>query len=171
MATPEFKISRTFDAPLALVWDVYSQEQHLRHWWGPKGFEWVSGRLDFRPGGIFHYGMRAPNGHMMWGKFNYREIVPLRKIVFTNSFSDEAGMTTRAPFAANFPLEVLNTILFSEKDGRTTLDMTGAPINASADEIAFFESMFPSMQQGFTGTLDQLASYLAGLEKMRPSRE
>ena len=164
MSNPEFKLSLTFDAPLWLVWDVYSQEKHLRNWWGPKGFEWVSGRLDFRPGGIFHYGMRAPTGDIMWGKFNYREIVPMKKIVFTNSFSDEAGMTTRAPFAASFPLEVMNTILFSERDGKTTLDMTGTPFNASEDENAFFQSMFPSMNQGFTGTLNQLEDYLKGAQ-------
>jgi uncharacterized protein YndB with AHSA1/START domain len=104
--------------------------------------------------------MKAPTGQMMWGKFNYREIVPMQKIVFTNSFSDEAGMTARAPFAANFPLEVMNTVLFSEKDGKTTLDMTGTPFNANGDERAFFESMFPSMNQGFTGTLNQLEDYL-----------
>lgn len=161
MSDPVFKISRTFDAPLALVWAVYSQKEHLAKWWGPKGFEWISGRLDFRPGGIFHYGMKSPTGQMMWGKFNYREIVPMQKIVFTNSFSDEAGMTTRAPFAANFPMEVMNTVLFSENDGKTALDMTGTPFNASDDEKAFFESMFPSMQQGFTGTLNQLEDYLA----------
>ena len=164
MSNPEFKLARTFDAPLSLVWDVYSQEKHLRNWWGPKGFEWVSGRLDFRPGGIFHYGMRAPTGDIMWGKFNYREIVPMKKIVFTNSFSDEAGMTTRAPFAESFPLEVMNTILFTERDGKTTLDMTGTPFNASEDENAFFQSMFPSMNQGFTGTLNQLEDYLKGAQ-------
>jgi uncharacterized protein YndB with AHSA1/START domain len=160
MSDPALKISRTFNAPLSLVWEVYSQKEHLAKWWGPKGFEWVSGRLDFRPGGIFHYGMKSPAGQMMWGKFNYREIVPMKKIVFTNSFSDEAGMTTRAPFAANFPLEVLNTVEFSEKAGKTTLHMTGTPYNASEEEKAFFQSMFPSMQQGFTGTLDQLDAYL-----------
>jgi uncharacterized protein YndB with AHSA1/START domain len=160
MSDPVFKISRTLDAPLSLVWEVYSQKEHLAKWWGPKGFEWVSGGLDFRPGGVFHYGMKAPTGHMMWGKFNYREIVPMKKIVFTNSFSDEAGITTRAPFAANFPLEVMNTVLFSEQDGKTTLDMTGTPFNASEDEKAFFESMFPSMNQGFNGTFIQLEEYL-----------
>ena len=160
MADPVFTITRTFDAPLSLVWKVYSEKEHLAKWWGPKGFEWVSGRLDFRPGGIFHYAMRSPDGHLMWGKFNYREIVPMKKVVFTNSFSDEAGMTTRAPFAANFPMEVLNNVEFSEKDGKTTLHMTGTPFNASDCEKTFFQSMFPSMNQGFKGTLDQLDDYL-----------
>ena len=160
MSDPVFKISRTFDAPLSLVWDMYAQEKHLRHWWGPKGFEWVKGSLDFRPGGIFHYGMKSPTGDVMWGKFVYREIVPMKKLVFTTSFSDENAGTTRAPFAANFPLEVLNTIEFSESAGKTTLAMTGTPFNAGDADKAFFESMFPSMQQGFKGTLDQLEEYL-----------
>jgi len=86
--------------------------------------------------------------------------VPLKKLVFSTSFSDEQGGTTRAPFAANFPLEVLNTIEFSEHAGKTTLAMTGTPFNAGDADKAFFESMFPSMQQGFKGTLDQLEDYL-----------
>jgi uncharacterized protein YndB with AHSA1/START domain len=160
MTDPVFKISRTFPAPLPLVWEMYAKKEHLEKWWGPKGFTWVSGGLDFRPGGTFHYGMRSPDGHIMWGKFVYREIVPMQKIVFTTSFSNEAGMIERAPFAANFPLEVLNSVAFSESGSKTTLDMTGTPFNANDAEKAFFESMFPSMNQGFTGTLNQLEEYL-----------
>ena len=161
MSDPVFTISRSFDAPLALVWEVYSQEKHLAKWWGPKGFDWIGGKLDFRAGGMFHYCMRSPDGHEMWGKFHYREIVPMKKVVFTNSFSNAAGETVRAPFAANFPLEVLNTVQFSENAGRTTLDMSGTPFNANDDERAFFASMFPSMNQGFNGTFNQLDEYLA----------
>lgn len=163
MNDPVFEIRRTFDARLELVWKAYSQKEHLAKWWGPTGFAWVSGELDFRPGGAFHYGMRSPDGHVMWGKFVYREIVPMKKIVFTSSFSNEAGGVERAPFAANFPLEVLNTVEFSERDGKTALRLTGTPFDASDDERAFFRSMFPSMQQGFKGTLDQLETYLATL--------
>jgi uncharacterized protein YndB with AHSA1/START domain len=164
MSDPVFTLSRSFEAPLALVWEVYSKKEHLMKWWGPRGFAWVSGELDFRPGGTFHYGMRSPDGKIMWGKFVYREIVPMRRLVFTTSFSNEAGGVERAPFAANFPLEVLNSVEFSERGGRTTLNMTGAPYNASEDERAFFQSMFPSMRQGFAGTLDQLDAHLAALQ-------
>jgi uncharacterized protein YndB with AHSA1/START domain len=45
--------------------------------------------LDLRPGGVFHYGLRSPNGHDMWGKFVYREIVAPERIVFVVSFADE----------------------------------------------------------------------------------
>jgi uncharacterized protein YndB with AHSA1/START domain/uncharacterized glyoxalase superfamily protein PhnB len=171
MTDPVFTLTRTFDAPLPLVWEMYSRMEHLTKWWGPKGFAWVSGGLDFREGGTFHYGMRAPDGRVMWGKFVYREIVPMRKIAFTTSFSNEAGTIERAPFAQNFPLEVLNTVEFSGTAGRTTLHMTGTPYNASDEEKAFFQSMFPSMSQGFEGTLDQLENYLSTAGKWRQPGE
>jgi uncharacterized protein YndB with AHSA1/START domain len=164
MSDPVFTISRTFDAPLKLVWEVYSQERHLARWWGPKGFEWVSGTLDFRPGGHFHYCMKSPAGQEMWGRFDYREIVPMTKVVFTNSFSNGNGDIVRAPFAANFPLQVLNEVSFTESGGKTTLRMRGSPFKASDEEIAFFESMFTSMNQGFSGTLKQLEEYLNRLQ-------
>ena len=120
------------------------------------------GALEFRPGGRFHYGMRAPTGMEMWGRFDYREIEPRKRIVFTNSFSDKDGSITRAPYPnmENFPLRVLNITMFTESEGRTTLHMTGTPFEASDAEKAFYEGMFPSMNQGFTGTLNQLEDYL-----------
>jgi uncharacterized protein YndB with AHSA1/START domain len=156
-----FTISRTFNAPRAVVWKAYSEYDHLTRWWGPAGFTWIGGSLDFKPGGLFHYGMKSPNGDEMWGKFVYHEIKAPERLMFVTSFSDKDAATTRAPFAPNWPLEVMNTITFTEKDGRTTLDMTGTPLNATAAEIQMFESMKPSMQQGFKGTLDQLEAYLA----------
>lgn len=160
MAPPTFTLSRTFDAPRATVWRAYTEHAHLSRWWGPKGFTWIAGTLDFRPGGVFHYGMRAPTGAEMWGKFVYHEIVPQERIVFVNSFSDKDCNIVRAPFSPNWPLEVMNILDFRENGGRTTLHMTGSPHNATAEEEAMFESWKPSMNQGFTGTLDQLADYL-----------
>jgi uncharacterized protein YndB with AHSA1/START domain len=77
----ELVITRTFDAPRELVFKAWTDPEHLQHWWGPKGFTFDVAKLDFRPGGIFHYSMRSPDGHVMWGKFVYREIVEPEKIV------------------------------------------------------------------------------------------
>src|SRR5258707_11742505 len=155
MSAPTFELTRSFNGPRSTVWQVYTDIDHLSRWWGPKGFTWLKGTLDLRPGGMFHYGMQAPNGAEMWGKFVYREIVAPQRIVFVNSFSDQDGNTTRAPFSPNWPLEVLNTVLFKEQDDKTTLEMTGTPVNATPEEQQMFESMRPSMDQGFKGTLDQ----------------
>lgn len=160
----DFTSARTFDAPRELVWKVYTTLEHLSKWWGPAGFTWLLGSLDFRPGGVFHYGMRAPAGQEMWGKFNYREIAAPDRIVFTNSFSDKDGKTVRAPFATDWPLEVLNTVTFTEQNGRTTVSLRGRPFNATPDENARFDAMKPSMTQGFSGTFDQLQQYLANLQ-------
>jgi uncharacterized protein YndB with AHSA1/START domain len=159
----DFTYSRTFDAPRNLVWEVYSAIEHLSKWWGPNGFTWITSTLDFRPGGIFHYGMRSPTGDEMWGKFNYREICKPELIVFTNSFSDRNGNTVRAPFAQDWPLEVINTVTFTEAHGKTTVSLRGRPFNATAEENARFDSWKPSMKQGFGGTFDQLGEYLAKL--------
>jgi uncharacterized protein YndB with AHSA1/START domain len=160
-----FVISRSFDAPLELVFRAWSEPEHLAQWWGPQGFAWVSGAFDFRPGGVFHYCMKAPNGSEMWGKFVYREIAPPKRIVFVNSFSDESGGTVRAPFAPDWPLEVLNVLTLSEEGGKTVVTLRGGPINASDAERAKFKSWHASMQQGFGGTFDQLAAHLAKMLK------
>jgi uncharacterized protein YndB with AHSA1/START domain len=118
-------------------------------------------KLDFRPGGMFHYSMQTPDGNVMWGRFVYREIEEPVRIVFVNSFSDEHGNITRAPFAATWPLEVLNHLSLSEKNGKTTITLKGGPINATDDERKTFAGAFSSMQQGFTGTFDQLEEFLA----------
>jgi uncharacterized protein YndB with AHSA1/START domain len=97
----------------------------------------------------------------MWGKFVYREIAAPERMVFVNSFSDAKGGTTRAPFAATWPLEVLNTLLIAESGGRTTLALRGAPLNATDQERATFAAAQKSMQQGFAGTFEQLDAYLA----------
>jgi uncharacterized protein YndB with AHSA1/START domain len=160
----EFVITRIFDAPRELVWKVHAEVEHMAHWWGPKGLTWIGGTLDFRPGGVFHYGMRSPDGQEMWGKFVYREIVRPERIVFVNSFSNKSGGTTRAPFAADWPLEVLNTLTFTEDNGKTTLTLRGRPINATENERRRFDAVRPSMNQGFGGTFDQLAEYLAAVQ-------
>lgn len=97
----------------------------------------------------------------MWGKFVYREIVAPEKLIFINSFSNEKGNLTRHPMSATWPLEVLNTLTLSEHEGKTTVTLRGGPLNATELERKTFKDGHKSMQQGFKGTLDQLAAYLA----------
>jgi len=156
-----FVITRVFDAPRELVFKALTESDRLAQWWGPKGFAWVSATLDLRPGGVFHYCMRAPNGQEMWGKFVYREVVPPERIVFVNSFADEKGNAIRHFMSPTWPLEVLNILTLAEHDGKTTLTMKGLPINATEVERKTFDDGHKSLEQGFGGTLDQLAEYLA----------
>lgn len=164
VSSPEFTITRTINAPRARVWKAVSEKDELAQWWGPKGSTLRVIQLDFRPGGIFHYAMQFQPGHDMFGRFIYREIVAPEKIVFVSSFSDEQGGITRAPFpqiGETWPLEVLNTWTLTETGGKTTLHLSGGPLNANEAEHKTFVGMFDSMRQGFGGTFDQLDAYLA----------
>ncbi|PQV64134.1 putative conserved protein YndB, AHSA1/START domain [Abditibacterium utsteinense] len=159
--TTDLVINRVFDAPRELVWKAWSEAERLAQWWGPKDSRIQICRLEFRRDGVFHYSMKMPDGSARWGKFVYHEISPVERLVFVNSFADESGNIVRAPFSPTFPLEVQNTVTLTESGTQTTLTLRGAPINATEAERATFQSMHASMQQGFGGALDQLATYLA----------
>lgn len=154
-------MSRVFDTPRDLVWKAFTDVEHMKQWWGPKGFTVVKAQMDLRPGGTYHYAMKSPDGATMWGKFVFREIVPPEKIVFINSFSDENGGTTRHPLHITWPLEMLSTFTFEDLGGKTRFSLRWSPYNATAEERKTFNEGHQSMTQGWTGTMDQLAAYLA----------
>ena len=156
-----FKISRTFDAPREQIWKAWSVRWRLMEWFGPKGFKMPAAKLDFRPGGDFHYCLAAPDGHEMWGRFLYREILAPEKIVLVSFFSDESGAVTRHPMSATWPLETLSTFTLLEANGRTTATIEWTPLRATDEEITTFNAAHDGMKQGWTGTFDQLEAYLA----------
>lgn len=158
----EFVTTRVFDAPRDLLWKCFTEVGRLKQWWGPKGFTVITAKLDLRPGGTFHYAMKAPNGTVMWGKFSYREVKAPERIAFINAFSDEAGGTTRHPMHATWPLEMRSIFSFEElPGGKTRFTLRWSPHNASAEEQKTFEAGHDSMTQGWGGTMDQLEAYLA----------
>ena len=156
-----FVIERTLDAPRDVVWKAWTEAERLAQWWGPKGLAMIHCSVDLKPGGLFHYGMRTPDGHEMWGKFVYREVVAPERLVYVVSFSDKDGGITRHPMSATWPLEMLNTLTLSEEGAKTFMRLEGTAINATDEERQTFESCFESMEQGFKGTMEQLEAYLA----------
>ena len=156
-----FVVSREFAAPRELVWRVWTEREHLMKWFGPKGFTMPAAKLDFHPGGSFHYCLCAPDGNEMWGKWIFREIVAPKKIVLVNSFSDEDGGITRHPFTPAWPLEMLSTATFTERNGKTVLTIEWTPLNPTEEERQAFESARKGMTQGWMGTFEQLENYLA----------
>ena len=157
----EFVLERVFDAPRDLLWKAWTESDRLAQWWGPKGFTMVHCSVDLRPGGLFHYQMRSPDGHEMWGKFVFREVTPPQRLVFLVSFSDAQAGTLRHPLSAEWPLEVLNTVTFTERGGKTVLTVRGIPHNATEAERNLFANSHKSLDAGFSGTMQQLAEYLA----------
>lgn len=157
-----FVITRTVNAPSELVFKVFTKPEHLKNWWGNKGFKMNVTKLDhLRPGGLFHFSQKTPNGQEMWNKFVYREVEEPEKLEFINSFSDEEGNTIRAPFHPTYPLEILNTLSFTEKEGKTTITMRIGPLSATKEELKTFEGGLESAQKAFAVLFDQLEDYLA----------
>ncbi len=159
-----FTVTRTLNAPRVLVWKMWTDAAHLAKWWGPKGFGWIRGTIDLRPGGLFHYGMKGPGGQEMWGRFVFHAVVPPERLEFVNSFSDKDGGLGRAPFATDWPLEVFNMLTLAEENGSKVLTQRRTHNNDGAGERERFRSMKPSMHQGFSGTFEQLEAYLAQLQ-------
>ena len=163
-ATKDFVISRVFDAPRDLLWRCFTQVEHLKQWWGPKGVRIGKANVDFRVGGSFHYAMQPPGGDIMWGKMAYREIAPQDRLVFINSFSDETGGVTRHPMAPGWPMQMLSTFTFEDMPGgKTRFTVRWSPYEATPEEQATFDSdqSRVSMTNGWGGTLEKLEAYLA----------
>lgn len=161
----EFVFERVMNAPRELVFAAYTQPEHLKNWWGPKDMPIQVHRFELRPGGTFLYGMALPGGGESFGKLVYREIVTPERLAFVVSFTDAEGNPKRHPAAANWPLEVLATMVFTDEDGKTRISSTSTPINAGDDEHALFESAFEGMNQGNNGMYDNFAAYLETLQK------
>lgn len=159
----EFTLTRTFDAPLQVVWDAYTLPEHLNHWWGPKGFNLHVEKMELHPGGTFLYSMTPPNGTATYGKWVFRSVEPLRGFSCVVSFCDENGALRRHPMAPTWPLEMLCSCTFTEENGKTTLVNQSAPWNASEEEHDTFDAGREGMRHGFGGTWDKLDHYLASL--------
>jgi uncharacterized protein YndB with AHSA1/START domain len=156
-----FTLTRVFAARRDQVFRAWTDREHLMRWWGPAGFTVIDCTNDPRPGGRMHYRLRGPGEVEMWGKWEYREIVAPERLAFVSSFSDAEGGTTRPPFGDPWPVDILVTLTFDEQHGRTIVTLRSVPLDATEAERRTFREGRQSMQQGWGGTLDQLAAHLA----------
>ena len=84
-------ITRVFDAPVGLVWQAWTQDEHLRRWSAPRGYAITQSEGDFRVGGAWRCCMRDPEGGEHWLGGTYREIVENKLLVMTHAWDDESG--------------------------------------------------------------------------------
>ena len=158
-ASATFKFSRQFNAPRERVFNAFSNAEALNAWWGPIETKNSVITLDFRTGGIFHYRMESQE-KITYGRFLFNKIQPFELLEFTNAFADENAKVVRAPFDIPLPLEIFYRLQFMEHKGKTIIEMTGKPVNASPEEAAGFLSINLGMEQGFGSTFNKLFSYL-----------
>jgi len=158
-ARATFNFTREFNAPRKRVFNAFSNAEALNAWWGPIETKNSVIKLDFRPGGIFHYKMES-QGKITYGRFLFRKIQPFELLEFTNAFADENAKVVRAPFDILIPLEIFYRLQFTEHNGKTTIAMTGEAVNASPEELGGFQSIEVGMQRGFGATFNKLSLYL-----------
>src|SRR6059036_1012097 len=121
----EIVIRRVLDAPRRLVWEAWTNAEHLPHWMlGPPGWTMPVCQIDLRPGGAWHFVWRRSDGTEMAMHGVYREIKPPERLVNTESWGGD------------WP-ETLNTLVLSEKDGKTTISQTVLYPSKEARDAAF----------------------------------
>lgn len=151
-------IVREFDAPRDLVWDVWTQPDHIEKWWGPRGFDTRVTSVDLRVGGMWHYVMIGPDGNEYPVMGVFSEIDPPKKIVTTDEF-DEAYV--KAHPEVELPKGLVATAEFDDLGLRTRLTLTIS--HPSAEERKKHEQM--GVVEGWGSSFDCMDDYLAELQK------
>ena len=140
-------MTRTFDAPRALVFEAWTERQHLERWQGaPQGFTVTVEQSDIRPGGAFRICMRSPEGEDHWLQGVYREVVAPERLVFTHTWLDAERKPTT---------ETLVTITFAERGGKTDLTLSQSGFKSEESRAGH--------EGGWASTFDRLAEYLDGV--------
>jgi len=136
-------ITRTFDAPRALVYKAWTTPELVRRWWHANRGEMTVCEIDLRVGGSWRYVMIADGGLEVGFHGEYREIVPSERLVSTEVYEGTPGGDEGG---------TLNTLTLSEQGGRTTLTvLVQAPSNEVRDMI-----VDSGMEAGLQDALDLL---------------
>ncbi len=142
--TNEINITRIYDAPVKTVWDAWTDPEQVAKWWGPRGFTITTHSKDLRVGGHWHYTMHGPDGVDWPNKTKYFEVDKYARLVYDHGGNDEQAPLFRV------------TVLFSEKDGKTTMQMS---MRLPTPEAAS-ETRKMIKKAGGDSTWDRLAEYL-----------
>jgi len=137
----EIVLTRLFEAPRGLVFAAWSKPEKLSRWWGPRGFTLAECQLDFRPGGLFRFVMRGPDGKDYPFLGSYLEIVEPERIIFQGIIHDQPGH------------QVWTTVVFAEQDGKTKLNLR--------QTYSFQSDATRGAPEGWKQSLDRLADFLA----------
>jgi uncharacterized protein YndB with AHSA1/START domain len=139
----ELVITRVFEAPRVLVWQAWTQSEHLLRWSCPKDFTMLFSEGDLRVGGKWRAGMRSPEGqeYVMHGQ--YREIVEPERLVFTHGWEEDEIHDDH---------ETLVTVRLEENHGRTVMTFTQSNLATVSSRDGHAE--------GWSGAFDNLNVYL-----------
>jgi uncharacterized protein YndB with AHSA1/START domain len=151
-------IERSFDAPVDLIWRMWTDADHFAAWYGPDGATIPVAKMDVRVGGsrLVCIEMQTPNGPiLMWFSGEYREVVVNERLVYTESMSDENG-TVLSPSDMGMPEGHPTTtevrVELEDVGGRTRMLMTHVGIPSDSPGAA-----------GWAAALDKLTAHVETL--------
>ena len=162
----EVVLSRIFEANRALVWKAWTEPKHMARWFGPRAFAVPICEIDLRIGGAYRIVMRSAEGVDYPMKGVYRDIVPLKLLVFTADLGEHPADwlallddTLGGRGGARAPREFRMTVIFEEHGAKTRLIVRNRfASNAVRDAMAKM-----GMEEGWRQTLDRLAECLADM--------
>lgn len=144
-------IERRFDAPLNLVWRMWTDPEHFAAWYGPNGATIPVAKMDVRVGGtrLVCMEMQTPNGAMtMWFTGEYREVLEHQRLVYTESMSDENGNVLSPSdmgMPAGHPTTTEIRVELETVDGGTKMVMTHAGIPSDSPGAAGWAMAFDKL--------------------------
>jgi len=151
----EIVLTRVFDAPRRLVFDAFTKPELLKRWLlGPPGWSMIVCEVDLKAGGAYRYVWRHTSGDEMGIGGVCREIVAPERLVSTESWG------------GNWP-ETLNTLVFSEEDGKTAITITLLYPSKEARDAA----LKTGMKEGVAASYDRLAELLTSAVARSMERE
>jgi uncharacterized protein YndB with AHSA1/START domain len=144
-------ITRIINAPVAMVWKMWTDPEAVTQWWGPADYTSPSARIDLREGGKYLFCMRAPQyqgGQDSYTAGEYLEIVPMEKLVFTQSLADADGKNlSKDQLPPDFPESILTAIAFKEVSGMTELIITEQGWTPSQMSVFAYAGMHQSLDK------------------------
>jgi uncharacterized protein YndB with AHSA1/START domain len=148
---PVIVMSRIFDAPRDLVWQVCTEPKHIVHWWGGQGFSNPACEMDLRPGGAWLHVMRTSDGSELTFNFVFLEVEPPERLVWRPAETHAGG----PPF-------VTQTMTFEDLGDQRTRWTLVARTNSFADRDSAQLHRVASLAMTFGSTTGSLwRSHLA----------
>ena len=159
-AEPTFVLNRSFDSPIARVFEMWTNPAHLAKWLPPVGTEMAFLRAEIAPGNTTFFVITGPQG-VMHVRVAYLVIEPPHEIIYDQQFVDDQERLVASP--EPWPATLRNTVRFAEEGpGRTRVTLTTALAGAAtAAEVAAFVVERSGMTIGWTGSFDKLEELVA----------
>ena len=148
-ADREIVTTRLIDAPRELVFEAWTDPKHVAHWFGPEGFVTTTHSMEVRPGGVWRFTMRGPDGRDWPNVVTYEQVVPPERLVYLHGDETEPDMFH-------------TTVTFDDQGGKTALTMRAVFKTAAAREFVARER---GAIEGAQQTVSRLERYVQGLKR------